>query len=120
MTRQRRRFTSEEKAAIVRRHLVDKVPLSDLCDELGLHPTQIYTWQKQLFENAALLRQQEALDQECERGIPEAPQETTLRANRKEARSGDHQSHLRHTPDGRQVDSWAQSVPCWQSHGKDY
>ena len=55
MTRQRRRrFTSEEKAAIVRRHLVDKVPVSDLCDELGLQPTQIYTWQKQLFENAAL------------------------------------------------------------------
>ena len=54
MTRQRRRFTSAEKAAIVRRHLVDKVPVSDLCDELGLQPTQIYTWQKQLFENAAL------------------------------------------------------------------
>ena len=54
MTRQRRRFTSEEKAAIVRRHLVDRVPVSDLCDELGLQPTQIYTWQKQLFENAAL------------------------------------------------------------------
>ena len=54
MTRQRRRFTSAEKAAVVRRHLVDKVPVSDLCDELGLQPTQIYTWQKQLFENAAL------------------------------------------------------------------
>jgi len=32
--------------------LVDKVPVSDLCDELGLQPTQIYQWQKQLFENA--------------------------------------------------------------------
>ena len=53
MTRSRRRFTATEKAAIVRRHLVDKVPVSDLCDELGLQPTQIYTWQKQLFENAA-------------------------------------------------------------------
>jgi len=53
MTRSRRRITSEEKAAIVRRHLIDKVPVSDLCDELGLQPTQIYTWQKQLFENAA-------------------------------------------------------------------
>lgn len=54
MTRVRRRFTSEEKVAIVRRHLVDKVPVSDLCDELGLKPTQIYTWQKQLFENGSL------------------------------------------------------------------
>jgi len=32
--------------------LVDKTPVSDLCDELGLQPTQIYQWQKQLFENA--------------------------------------------------------------------
>ena len=51
MTRSRRHFSGEEKAAIVRRHLIDKVPVSDLCDELGLQPTQIYTWQKQLFEN---------------------------------------------------------------------
>jgi transposase len=29
----RRRFTPDQKAAIVRRHLVDKVPISDLCDE---------------------------------------------------------------------------------------
>ena len=39
--------------AIVRRHLLEKVPVSDLCDELGIHPTQYYNWQKQLFENAA-------------------------------------------------------------------
>ncbi len=54
MTHSRRRFTSEEKASIVRRHLIDKVPISDLCDEFGLRPTQIYAWQKQLFENAAM------------------------------------------------------------------
>jgi transposase-like protein len=54
MTRSRRTFTSSEKAAIVRRHLIDKVPVSDLCDELGLQPTQIYAWQKQLFDNAEL------------------------------------------------------------------
>jgi transposase len=53
MTRSRRHFGNEEKAAIVRRHLIDKVSISDLCDELGLQPTQIYQWQKQLFDNAA-------------------------------------------------------------------
>ena len=31
--RARRKFTAEEKAAMLRRHLVDKVPVSDLCDE---------------------------------------------------------------------------------------
>lgn len=52
MTRSRRTFTAQEKAAVVRRYLVDKIPVSDLCDELGLQPTQVYQWQKQLFDNA--------------------------------------------------------------------
>ena len=49
----RKFFTPEEKVAIVRRHLLENVPVSDLCDELGIHATQYYTWQKQLFEGAA-------------------------------------------------------------------
>lgn len=57
MTRSRRTFTPQEKATIVLRHLIDKTPFSDLCDELGLHPTQIYPWQKQLTDNAALVFQ---------------------------------------------------------------
>ena len=57
MTRSRRTFTSQEKATIVLRYLIDKTPVSDLCDEFGLHPTQIYTWQKQLTDNAALVFQ---------------------------------------------------------------
>ena len=48
----RKQFTPEQKVAIVRRHLVEKVPISDLCDELGIHANQYYNWQKQLFENA--------------------------------------------------------------------
>jgi len=53
MSRKRKNYTSEEKVAILRRHLVEKVPVSDLCDELGLNPTVFYGWQKQLFENGA-------------------------------------------------------------------
>lgn len=49
----RKQFTPEQKVAIVRRHLVEKVAVSDLCDELGMHANQYYNWQKQLFENAA-------------------------------------------------------------------
>lgn len=48
----RRNFTAEQKVAIVRRHLIEKVPISDLCDENQIQPTQYYNWQKQLFENA--------------------------------------------------------------------
>jgi hypothetical protein len=39
MRKERKHFTPEEKVAILRRHLVDKVPVSELCEELGLRPT---------------------------------------------------------------------------------
>jgi transposase-like protein len=44
---------TEEKVAVLRRHLLDKVPVPDLCEELGLRPTVFYRWQKELFENGA-------------------------------------------------------------------
>jgi transposase-like protein len=53
----RKRFTPEEKVAIIRRHLMENVPVSDLCDEIGVHPNQYYNWQKQLFENAGAIFQ---------------------------------------------------------------
>ena len=46
-TRQRRQFTPEVKATILRRHLADKVPVSDLCDEYRIQPTLFYLWQRQ-------------------------------------------------------------------------
>ena len=48
----RRTFTAEQKAAILRRHFVDKVAVSQLCEENDLQPSLFYYWQKQLFENA--------------------------------------------------------------------
>jgi len=36
MRKERKHFTPEEKVAILRRHLVDKVPVSELCEELRL------------------------------------------------------------------------------------
>src|ERR1700746_3922944 len=53
MRKERKHFTPEEKVAILRRHLVDRVPVSELCEELGLRPTVFYRWQKELFENGA-------------------------------------------------------------------
>ena len=53
MSKKRNYPATEEKALILKRHLVEKVPMSDLCDEYDLQPSQIYRWQKQLFENAA-------------------------------------------------------------------
>ena len=51
--RKQRRFTPEQKVAIIRRHLLEQVPVSDLCDEYDLQPTVFYRWQKQLFEKGA-------------------------------------------------------------------
>lgn len=51
--RPRRNFSTEQKVAILKRHLVDGVPVSDLCDEHEILPTQFYQWQKQLFEGGA-------------------------------------------------------------------
>jgi transposase-like protein len=51
MKKQRKHYTPEEKVAILRRHLVEGVSISDLSDELGLQPTVFYRWQKEFFEN---------------------------------------------------------------------
>jgi transposase len=47
----RRHFAGAEKVAILKRHLIDKVPVSDLCDELHIYPNQLYGWLKEFFEN---------------------------------------------------------------------
>ena len=38
-TRARRHFTGQEKVAILRRHLVERAPVSDLCEEHRINPT---------------------------------------------------------------------------------
>ena len=47
---QRRQFTADEKATILRRHLADKVPVSDLCDEYTIQPSLFYLRQRQALE----------------------------------------------------------------------
>ena len=53
MRNERKHYTADEKVAILRRHLLDKVPVPDLCEELGLRPTVFYRWQKEFFENGS-------------------------------------------------------------------
>lgn len=61
MARQtRRHFTPQEKLAALRRHLLEGVPVSDLCDQLGIQPTLFYTWQKTFFENGTAAFEQTA------------------------------------------------------------
>ncbi len=67
MKKQRKHYTSEEKVVILRRHLLDKEPVSKLCDEIGLKPTVLYRWQRELFENgAAAFGQKRPMDHSAE------------------------------------------------------
>jgi len=50
--RTRRNHSAEQKAALLKRHLVDKVAISEICNEAGIQPSLFYYWQRQLFENA--------------------------------------------------------------------
>jgi transposase-like protein len=55
MGKSRRKFTAEQKAAILREHLIEKVPVADLCEKHGLQPTVFYRWQKEMLENLVAL-----------------------------------------------------------------
>ena len=56
----KRQISGTEKVAIIRRHLVDGVSVSDLCDEYKIYPNQYYNWQKQFFESGAQVFERKA------------------------------------------------------------
>jgi transposase-like protein len=53
MKKKRYNYRPEEKVVILKRHLIDRVPLSDLFDQHHLQPTVFYRWQREFFENGA-------------------------------------------------------------------
>jgi transposase-like protein len=71
--KKRRSFTAEQKAAILRRHHVDKVPVSQLCEEEDLQPSVFYSWQKQAFGNLEAALQS--------RGRPDAKEKALVAEN---------------------------------------
>ena len=66
MSRTRRRFTSEQKAQIVRRHVANKEPVSALAEKFGLQPSQIHTW-----VNTVLAQADNAFERSAEHGRAE-------------------------------------------------
>lgn len=66
MSRTRRRFSPEQKAQIVRRHLAGKEPVSALAEEFGLQPSQIHTW-----VNTVLAQADRAFEKSPENGRAE-------------------------------------------------
>ena len=60
MGKKRKNYSAEEKVSILKKHLVEKEPVSDLCDKYNLQPTVFYRWQKQFFENGAVAFQRQS------------------------------------------------------------
>jgi transposase-like protein len=55
MSKSRRRHTAEQKAELLRQHLADKKPVSEVCTEAGIQPSLFYTWQRDLLAGAPAL-----------------------------------------------------------------
>ena len=53
--RNRRHHSAEQKAELLRRHLVDKVPVSQICSEAKIQPSLFYNWQRDLLAAAPAL-----------------------------------------------------------------
>lgn len=70
MSQQRRRFTPELKAQIVRRHLSGKEPVSKLAEEFQIQPGQIHNW-----VNQALAQLEKAFDRSADNGRKEHSQD---------------------------------------------
>lgn len=49
----RRQFSPEQKIQLLREHLLNKVPISTVCEQHEITPTPFYQWQKTFFENGA-------------------------------------------------------------------
>ncbi len=54
MSKERRHWSSEDKIKLLRRYLIERVPISRICEEARLAPSLFHRWQEQLFGNAAL------------------------------------------------------------------
>jgi len=51
--KERRHFSGEEKVRILRQHLLDGKPVSEVSEAHGINPGMFYQWQKAFFENRA-------------------------------------------------------------------
>jgi transposase-like protein len=49
----RKQYAPQEKVAILREHLLEGKPISEVCQRHHLQPTVFYAWQKTFFENGA-------------------------------------------------------------------
>ena len=56
----RKNYTSTEKVTILKKHLLEKHSVADICDKYQLQPTVFYRWMKVFFENGAAAFERES------------------------------------------------------------
>lgn len=71
MAEKRKHISAEKKVEILREHLDNKRPISELAEKYGVHPNIISRWKKQMFEGAleTFTRKQEKSKKPLERKI---------------------------------------------------
>ena len=67
MSKSKKKLTGKEKISLLRKHWVEKVPVSTVCEEGGLSPAHFYRLQQELFEKGAELLEGTAKKQEVSR-----------------------------------------------------
>ncbi|MFM7074115.1 MAG: transposase [Planctomycetota bacterium] len=73
----RRHFSPHEKVAVVKRHLLERVPISAICEEQKISPNMFYRWPQERFETAYLSfetdRKSKAIEATKDRRIASKP-----------------------------------------------
>lgn len=54
MKRERRHWSAEDKTKLLRQHLIEKTPISKICEQAQLAPSLFHRWLELLFQNAPL------------------------------------------------------------------
>jgi transposase-like protein len=72
MSKKRRRYSAKEKMVALRKHFVEDVAVSDICDELGIQPSLFYDWQRVLFSS-----EQQVFNRKAEDGMTRHVREVT-------------------------------------------
>ena len=82
---QRKQWTGAEIIAVVKRVAVDGEEISKVCEEVGCCPSQVYRWQKELFERGGELFERRKAKEDSElRAARERAAELESRLRRKD------------------------------------
>jgi len=79
----RRHYSSEQKVAIIKEHLVGKRPVSELCEQYGIAVNMFYRWQEEFFQRSAGVFDQLRARPAAERRMQEKVDKLEQRLHRK-------------------------------------